>query len=159
MPAAEMQRLQHQALQSAQKKLQRSENPKASKEERSDELEDYDELSIDVNDWEDAGEYQKYLAQNEINVKEQEKKLSLPPKKPVKKISKEEQQKIEKQKALDDDVESVQKLYESENQKESDIYEKVKEMAPKEQQVKKDESTELIDTAEDAHSEDSEPSV
>ena len=46
-------------------------------------------------------------------------------KKPVKKPSKEELKKKAEQKAFDEDIESVQTLYDKENQKENELYKNV----------------------------------
>ena len=83
-------------------------------------------------DWENADQYAQYMSKTENKADQSfENKKPKIKKKPVKKPSKEELKKKAEQKAFDEDIESVQTLYDKENQKENELYKNVQELHKK----------------------------
>ena len=113
MSQAEKEKLQHEAIHNALTEIKAK-----GQDEPTDktELLDFDEA--DAGNWEGAEEYTKYMLKTEANAKENEKK-KLEPKKVEKKLNQEEIKKLKAQKAMEEDVESVEKLYNKENEKEN----------------------------------------
>lgn len=65
MSESEQKRLQHEAMVQAQKQLEKGENPKSLKQEKSDELEDWDELTDVTDDWDNVSAYSKFMSHSE----------------------------------------------------------------------------------------------
>lgn len=102
MSDSEKRHLQHEALSEASLEL---------KQKKADEDSDVDELQ---GDWEQADEYAQFMSKTQSKAEQNHKILKSGGQKP----SEEEVKKQAEAKALDDDVESVQKLY-TENEKET----------------------------------------
>ena len=97
-------KLQHDAINSALTQIKTGKpNDDGTETAAPDELASWDELSIDVGDWENGSDYTKFMAQMEHKANDHAKKEA---KKVVIK-SKEQMEKDAKKKELDDAVESV----------------------------------------------------
>ena len=97
-------KLQHDAINSALTQINTGKAADDGTETQApDELASWDELSIDVGDWENGSEYTKFMAQMENKANDHAKKQA----KQAPNKSKEQLEKEAKKKELDDAVESV----------------------------------------------------
>ena len=145
---AEQQKLKHQALQQAQKQLNQAGAPGGKPDEGLMEL---DEEAPETEDWDSVEQYTHFM--QKVQQKGEEIKTKVVEAPPVPKKSKEQILKEQKEKALNDDVESVTKLYEQENKKEQKLYSEIS----KQHVTELDQTEVYLDHADDPEPEVDEP--